>query len=275
MNSNAVKEIRDLSVLAASGMNEALAPQAIVALPDSFAIHDLEKYQPNRRRFRAKLATHSLADFVAHVTARNKADVRPAPIPGFIDVDRLSATVIFNLGSVQEPGHADDTATLQLKPTPAYTALLAVNGSTLAHADALHWLQDWSDHVTYAYEDGGPMVTASAYNALRKVTIAELSETTSEERQHGNTRSALASVEAKAATPLPALLRFTCEPYAGLPAREFTVRLAIRDHGGKPAFQLRIRNLDSEKEAIAQQFKAALLQELDGNAALMLGTFAA
>lgn len=268
----AVREIRDLAIAASDAFNAKLDDTGTLAMPADFKVHDFEQYMPHRRRFRGKLATHSLADYIAHIKLRTTPGLA---VPGFIDAERLAVTTVFNLGTVAEPGHGDDTATLQLKASPAYAALLAVNSGALAHIDALNWLQDWSDHVSYLDEDGGAMQTPSAYNALRKVTIASLSESTSEERQHGSTRSALASVEAKAATPLPAMLRFTCEPYDGLPEHVFHVRLAIRDSGGKPAFQLRIRNLDREKEAIAQAFKAALLKELDGRAALILGTFAA
>ena len=265
----AVAEIRDLAITASDAMNKSGAIAATFA-PESFKLFDTEQFQAFRRRFRGKLSTTSLADFILYVKTRTEgANVAP----GFIDADRLSATVIFNLGTVERPGHGDDTATLGLKASPAYATILAVHGTTLPHADALNWLQDWVDHITYADEDGNDMPAPATYNALRKLTISAKSDATSEERPHGASRSALEEVEARGAGALPAFLRFNCTPYAGLPDRVFYLRVNVRDNNGKPVLQLRIRNLDSEKEAIAQDFKAELLRELEGRAALVIGTF--
>lgn len=265
----AVAEIRDLANAASTNLNAKAGIAATIA-PDNFKAIDTEQFQPLRRRFRGRMATTSLADFIYYVKLRTEG---VAPAPGFIDSDKLSATVLFNLGTVELPGHADDVALLNLKASPAYAAILAAHGSTLQHADALNWLQDWVDHIGYADEDGTDMPAATTYNALRKLTIAATSERTSEERTHGASRSALEQVEARGAAALPAFVRFVCTPYAGLPERVFYLRINVRDNGGKPVIQLRIRNLDSEKEAIAQEFKAELLRELEGRAALVIGTF--
>lgn len=269
MDGSAIRSIEELAVAAAGKLNENAGNAVVIAKGDYVAI-DTEQFQSGRRRFRGKLATTSLADFILYVKTRTEgANIAP----GFIDADRLSATVIFNLGTVERPGHGDDTATLGLKASPAYAAILAVHGTTLQHADALNWLQDWVDHITYADEDGNDMPAPATYNALRKLTISAKSDATSEERAHGASRSALEEVEARGAGALPAFLRFTCTPYAGLPDRVFYLRVNVRDNNGKPVLQLRIRNLDSEKEAIAQDFKAELLRELEGRAALVIGTF--
>lgn len=279
ITSTAVDTIRDLAIAASDKLNANAGVAAVIA-PNEFHAIDTEKYQPHRRRFRGQLQTNSLADFILYVKLRasgsnqkNQPATSGTVVPGFIDADRLNAIAIFNLGTVEQPGHADDTATLQLKASAAYAALLAAHGGTLQHLDALNWLQDWADNITYADEDGTDLPSTTSYNALRKVTISALNESSSEERTHGTSRSALASVDARGAGQLPALIRFGCTPYAGLPERHFWLRLNIRDQNGKPVFQLRVRNLDAEKEAVAQDFKKALLDELQVHATLTLGTF--
>ena len=269
MDGSAIRSIEELAVSAAGKLNENAGTAVVIAKGDYVAI-DTEQFQSGRRRFRGKLATTSLADFILYVKTRTEG---ANAAPGFIDADRLSATVIFNLGTVDRPGHGDDTATLNLKASPGYVAILSAHGSTLQHADALNWLQDWGDMIGYADEAGADMPAAATYNALRKLTIATASERTSEERAHGTSQSALEQVEARGAAALPAFIRFTCTPYEGLPSRVFFLRVNVRDNGGKPAIQLRIRNLESEKEAIAQDFKRELLTELEGRAALVIGTF--
>jgi uncharacterized protein YfdQ (DUF2303 family) len=238
--------------------------------PDNFRAIDTEQFQLHRRRFRGRLATNSLSDFILYVKSRVSEGEKA---PGFIDGDKLSATMLFNLGTPERPGHGDDTAHLALKASPAYSALIGAHGSTLQHLDALNWLQDWADHITYADDEGNDLPTLPTYNALRKLTISATSEATSEERTHGTSRSALEQVEARGASTLPAFIRFTCTPYAGLPERGLWLRVNVREAGGKAALQFRIRNLDGEKEAIAQDFKTALLAELESHAALVIGTF--
>lgn len=269
-SSTAVAEVRDLAIAASANLNQN-AGIAVAIAPDNFRTIDTEPYQALRRRFRGKLLTESLADFILYVKQRTQEGAGKAP--GFIASDKLGATVFFNLGTVEAPGHGDDSAVLALKASPAYAAVLAAHCATLQHADALAWLQDWVDNISYADEDGADLPTATTYNALRKLTIAATSESTSEERTHGASRSALEQVEARGAAALPAFVRFNFTPYAGLPERVFYLRVNVRENNGKPALQLRIRNLDSEKEAIAQDFKVALLRELDGRADLVIGTF--
>ena len=266
-----IAEIRDLAIAASETIGQDTDGNAI-ALPGNFVVHDLEPFKMLRRRFRGQLRTNSLADFVLYTKARRDSDMQP-PSAGFIDAERLSATVVFNFGTADEPGHCDDLAILQMKSSPAYAALLSAHANALQHLDALNWLQDQADHITYANEDGEAMLTHPAYNALRKVTISQLNESTSEERTHGTSRSAMETVDARGSAQLPALIRFTCTPYEGLPDRTLWVRLNIRERDGKPIFHLRIRNLDAEREDIAQDFKAALLRELEGRANLVIGTF--
>lgn len=80
-------------------------------------------------------------------------------------------------------------------------------------------------------------------------------------------------MEARGAVELPSEVLFTCTPYAGLPSRTFRLRLAVLTTTDKPVLVLRVRNLEAEQEAIAQDFKAALLRDLEGDAALTIGTF--
>lgn len=241
----------------------------VAALPDNYRLDDLERYMPARERFRGQLHTDSLADFVGYVKQRG-TDAR---VPGFINAERLSATVLFNLGTQENPGHADDSAVLALKPSAPYAAACAVSGKQLSHKDALDWLEDWAENVTYHDATGLSLSAAAAMTALRKITIRATSEATSHQDNFRATRSALEDVEARGAQNLPAEVHFTCTPYAGLPARTLRLRLAVLTSTDKPVLVLRVRNLEAEKEGIAQDFKRALLTELEGVATLTIGTF--
>lgn len=275
MDESAIRLIQRTAIDADDRIAEQVDEGEKVALPNDYTIHDLEQYRPGRRRFRGTLRTDSLGDFVGYVTRRATDAV--GNVPGFINAEKLSSTVLFNLGDVEQPGHADDTAVLTLQPSAPYAALTQVNGRQLAHKDALDWLEDWADNLSYlgADESGAPVSIAAsvALAAIRKITIRATAEKTSSQENYRATRSALEDVETRGAAQLPAEVLFQCTPYAGLPARTFRLRLAVLTSTDKPVLVLRVRNLEAEKEAIAQDFKRALLTDLEDVATLTIGTF--
>lgn len=265
----AANQLMQAAVDAQGARIPAALKHRVAAIPDNYRLDDLERYMPSRERFRGTLQTDSLADFVGYVKQR----ATDTSTPGFINAERLSATVLFNLGTPDSPGHADDVATLVLKPSAPYAAACAVSGKQLAHKDALDWLEDWAENVTYQDAAGLSLSAAAAMTALRKITIRATSEATSHQDSFRATRSALEDVEARGAQNLPSEVHFTCTPFAGLPSRTLRLRLAVLTSTEKPVLVLRVRNLEAEREAIAQDFKRALLNELEGVATLTIGNF--
>ena len=272
MDREAIKLIQESAIDASTSRIPGDFEDRIIALPTDYALHDLERYADGRARFRGALQTDSLADFTGYIKQRREHDGGSA-FPGFVNAEKLAATVYFNLGSSASPGHADDLATLALKPSAPYAGMLAVNGRPMPQKDAIDWLEDWAEHVRFFVHDGVEVSPSAAVTSLRKITIKSTTEATSSQEDFRATRSALEDVEARGASHLPTELHFTCTPYAGLPSRTFRLRLAVLTSGDKPQLVLRVRNLEAEKEAIAQDFKRALLSELEGVATLTIGTF--
>lgn len=272
MDAEGIKHLQEQAIDAAQGRAAELLQGKQIALPDNYQIHDLEQYQPGRRRFRGTLATDSLSDFVGYVKRRAAGDGF-GQVPGFIDAEKLAATILFNLGTAESPGHADDRAVLRLKATAPYTALLQVDGSHLQHKAAVEWLEDWNEHLNFLDASGEQLANGVAMAAVRKITIKAVAEATSSEADYRSTRSAFEDVEARGATALPASIAFNCTPYPGLPSRRFQLRLAVLTTADKPTLVLRVRNLAAEQEAIAQDFKRVLLEDLETAAALTIGTF--
>ena len=248
----------------------------IAAIPEKYEVHDLEPYMPLRERYRGQLRTDSLADFISYVQRRRPTKVETTAetlTPGFIHAQNLAATVFFNLGTPDDPGHADDTAVLKLNPTAAYDAMTTVDGQKLAQKDTIDWLEDWAENIGYIDADDNGIPASAALVAMRKITIKATAETTSSQENFRATRSALEDVEARGAAQLPAYILFTCTPYAGLSARTFKLRVSVLTSTDKPVIVLRVRNLEAEKEAIAHEFKRVLLTDLEGVATLTIGTF--
>lgn len=273
MDADAIKQIQNTAIEAAAGRAAAIEGGTQIVLPDDHRVIDLEQFQPGRRRFRGALRTDSLADFIGYVNARHDAGY--PPVPGFIDSDRLSATCIFNLGTQQFPGHADDTAALTLKASAPYAAMTQVDGKHLPQKDAIDWLEDWIEQIAFEGQDGKTINNGVAIATIRKITIRSTAEATTTQENFRSNRSALEDVEARGADSLPAAVLFTCTPYAGLPQRTFRLRFGVLTSTDKPTIVLRIRNLEAEKEGIAQDFKRALLTDLQDVANLTIGTFAA
>jgi uncharacterized protein YfdQ (DUF2303 family) len=268
MDESAVKLIQQTAI-AANDNRQSRMPEGTIALPDNFTIHDLEKYLPERRRFRGRLETASLADFVNYVK-ENRGDNQ-----GFIDADNLSARVFFNLGDVANPEHGDWTANLKIKSTAAYRALLGVNGQHLIQRDLIEWLEDWNVNVVQFFSDSddGYIAPGSAIEAIRKIEIKSKKDSTHVEQERRASRSAMEEVEASAGPSLPSRIAFRCEPYLGLPTRDFILRLQVLTSHDDPRLILRVAELEQQQEMIAQDFKEVLIREVGDAATMTIGTF--
>lgn len=246
-----------------------------LALPADIKVTDLEQYLEHRRRFRGCMTTSLIGEFVEYGT-RTTDDYGPAmsdEAPCFVNPEAMSARMFFNLGDIEEPGHGDHQALLQLKKTEAFKQLLKIDGSRFDQRTLAEWLEDWRDHLETLAEDGSGLPLPSAVASIRRVTIGTNAEATSEEQTFSSRRSAMAEVEAKHKDQLPAFLKFTCEPYQGLESRTFTVRISLIT-GEKPQFSTRIVRLETAQEEMAKELEERLREGFeDTPVRTFVGTF--
>lgn len=242
----------------------------VAALPGNVAIHNLEKYQLERSRFRGVFNTASLTDFSNYVIGRVVDNAK-----GFINQDAMSCEVFFNLGTEANPGHADDTAILQLKPTAAYSALRQLAGRKLSQKELAEWLEDWRANLTATDSDDKTLGIVQAIAAVRNITIKASAERTSTERTFSTNHSAMDAIEAASQDTLPAKLHFNIVPYEGLGQRVFTLALSVLTGEDKPSLKPRWVGEEQQHEEIAKEFKAVLGKEVGGAATLLLGSFSA
>lgn len=231
-------------------------------------IVSLEPYGAGRARYRGTFATVSLDAFIAHVALAEAGES-----VGFVDPERMSATVYFNLGTPDDPGHGDHLAKLVLPKTAAYSALLQSVSRAHSQRTLAEWIEDWRDFLvpTTDGKASGDSI-AKVVAAIRDVTVKTAREVTTEERDFGTTQSAMASVDAQSRHVLPGGFLFTCEPYAGLPARTFSLRLGVVTTDDKVGFTLRIQQAEQQDELIAKDFEAVLSKGLE-KVDLSIGTF--
>jgi Uncharacterized conserved protein len=263
MDSSAIQLIQDTAIQAAASNRLNTHTPAIIIGSD---IKSTEHLGEGRSRFRGKLTTDSLDDFVTYTKDHPGGH-------GFVDAENIAAKVFFNLGETEAPGHGDWTAMLKLKPTAEYAAMLKVLGNRLSQRDMIDFAEDWSGNITAIAADGAQINVSKALAAVRKLTIKATAEATHTEKDFGARKSSLEEIEASADDGLPYGFGFTATPYAGLAIRSFTLRLSILTGGDKPQLVLRAIALESAQEAIAQEFKRKLQDGIGSDARLYLGSF--
>ncbi|AIR90552.1 DUF2303 family protein [Pseudomonas cremoricolorata] len=266
LTKEALELIQETTIAAAGRDLPALGP--VVVVPQHFNVVDLERYQEGRNRFRGTYSTHSLADFGAYVVERAAPDAR-----GFIDQDVMSCVVLFNLGTPNHPGHADDRAVLRLKASAAFAAVQAVCGQALAQKAMSDWIEDWHQHLTATDENGAGMSIAKAIAAVRTITVKASSESDHAVSETRASRSAMDSIEASSKETLPAWLDFKVIPFEGLSEQVIRLRVSVITSGSQPVLKLRWLGEEAQREAIAQEFKQVLESKVGNAAKLVLGSF--
>jgi len=252
----------------------------VVITKDNEKITSLEGYAPLRNRFRGSLSTNVLSELVSYTKKRQKI-ISEAPdqktfdtiISGFINASSLSAKMFFNLGDVEYPGHADDTANLSMIPLAAYAALNKINGQRLEQREAAEWMEEWNSYLGATGAGGSYISISNAINSIRKIKITEKRETETQARNLGHTKTALEEIDAKNDDGLPEFLSFQCTPYLGFAVREFRLRVSIITSKDSPQIIFRILGKEQSDEDLGIEFKEKLFTELEGIADLTIGTF--
>ena len=255
MDQSAIKQITDNAIAASKVSDKTNIPT--VAIPDNMSVVSLEKYMDSPSRFRGIYSTDSLPDFASY-TKEN------APCKCFVDASTMSVSSIFDLGSIDAPGHGEHSATLTLQDTAPYTAMLNMNGRKNGQRAMADWLEDWRNYLTAENQDGEEVDIKKAVAAIRRITIEASRNSEHEDKTMGASRSTLESVEAKSEHGLPAGFTFSCKPCKDLKQRDFYMQLSILTTD-EPQLVLRISQLENLKEEIVEEFKELVIQKVDSD----------
>ena len=260
LDGNAIQEVQKLAIagLSIGNIDATECPTALI--PQNAQVESLERFNTQRFRFRGALSTTSIDDFVRYSVGYAVTDT---PARCFIDADNMSARSVFNIGTLDKPGHADNVAGITLKKTAPFRALLDVNGDRLNQKQIAEWLEDWSDFLTAFDASGETMTIAQAAQAVRRVTIQQSSQADHEEGDFSGKKSLMQSVEASSKEVMPVAFEFKCVPYEGLGERRFNMRNSLLK-SSDPVFVLRIVQLEAQQEAIANEFRDLLIGKFDG-----------
>ncbi|GKI80437.1 YfdQ family protein [Klebsiella variicola] len=272
LDGSAIKQVQDL-VLSGYYMEDIqrlACPTAV--LPAGTGIESLERFSSERFRFRGAMETTSIDDFVRYSSGYAKEDEKARC---FIDADNMLARSIFNIGTLDNPGHADNVASIKLKKTAPFRALLSINGEHLNQKQIAEWLEDWSDYLIAFDADGNTMKIAQAAQAVRRVTIQQTNASDHEDGDFSGKKSLMQSIEASSKDVMPVAFEFKCVPYEGLGERAFSLRNSLLK-SNDPVFVLRIVQLEAKEEAITNEFRDLLIGKFDGKPVeAFIGTFKA
>lgn len=260
LDGNAIQEVQKLAIagLSIGNIDATECPTALI--PQNAQVESLERFNTLRFRFRGALSTTSIDDFVRYSVGYAVFDT---PARCFIDADNMSARSIFNIGTLDRPGHADNVAGITLKKTAPFRALLQIDGERLKQKQIAEWLEDWSDYLLAFDAEGGTMPISQAAQAVRRITIQQATQQDHEDGDFSGKKSLMQSVEASSKDVMPVAFEFKCVPYEGLSERAFSLRNSLLT-GDEPRFVLRIVQLEAQEEAIANEFRDMLIGKFDG-----------
>lgn len=254
MDKSAIEQIQLARQIEAA--NTAVTTQSVLALPKDFEIKNMEQYEENRRRFRGTMNTNSLEAFASYTKDNTKTECAC-----FVNADEMCASLIFNIGNEEAPGHCDHVAKLALEKTAEYRALLSILDKPINQKDLAEFIEDWRPHIS-AFgaedEDGerAPIALPRALHAIRKITIESKQASESETRNFGASASSMESIDLRGDQLPPEVIEFLCQPYADLAARTFELRLGVlTENKTFPVLKLRMIRQEQQQEEMAEQFE--------------------
>ncbi|MFS1562645.1 MAG: YfdQ family protein [Candidatus Arsenophonus phytopathogenicus] len=244
----------------------------VIVVPKNHEIRSLEALNLTRYRFRGVMKTISILDFVNYSTGY----AQTASVRCFIDAETMTAKTIFNVGTLDEPGHADNQALVSLKKTSPFKSLLKIDGERQRQKQLAEWLEDWRDYLTAFDAEEDALDIKKAISAVRLITIEATHSSDHEDTDFSAKRSVLENVEAKSKDVMAAYFEFTCVPYDELSKRRIKLRYSILTGGEAPVFVRLIVQLENLEEKIAQEFSDLLSTYfIDSKIETFIGSFSA
>ena len=256
MDKTAIEAIQTLAH--AEQINKTIAETDLftVALPKGYHLEDLEKFGNQPNRFRGHFTTHLIDEFTDYLNANATENTGI-----FVDSQKSTAHAIIDMGRGGNPKWGAHKASITLKPTPEFAALTANKDKAFDQLAFIDLLEDWPECIIFqdGSDDGKTMGLTTAIAAIRKLTIKQASDKTTETGDFNATVSQFDQIEVNAnGAPLPQGFIFTCTPYEGLSEVRFECRLRAMTEGKTVQLKYRILAYDRILDDIAVEFKDTL-----------------
>ncbi|EGQ7752039.1 DUF2303 family protein [Vibrio parahaemolyticus] len=242
----------------------------LILVPDNCSLKDLEQYQEHRNNLRGEFNTISITEF-----AKYAKDHQLEGSKTFIDADSMKAKTIFDVGTNDKAGHQLHKASVSLKRTAPFKALLNIDGERMEQRDMAEFLEDWKDYIS-AFDSNGEQI--EMFKAIAAVRELDFEHTRGSNRQVSDFSQSQSEYERIATKTredlvLPAAFVFTCEPYSGLGDFRFELRLSIIRN---ELLTLRIKRMEEIQEQMAEKFLEVVKEEFANQSVAMptyIGTY--
>lgn len=238
--------------------------------PDGTKLVGLEQFLDRRIRYRGSFITESIGAFVSYLGPFADGD---NPQPVFIDAERAAAHCVLDLGTNEAPGHCEHSASLTLRQTAAWAAMLAINDVAQSQRALAEWLEDWRAIVTARGADNVEMNFAKAIAAIRKIDIDATTKVGTEVANLSESRSQFARIEASSSEGIPSRFQVKCKPYEELGERIIDLDISVTTGGKEPMLKLRIVSFGALVEAIAEEFSNVISGATDRTFRPLIGKF--
>ncbi|WP_347989469.1 DUF2303 family protein [Methylomonas sp. AM2-LC] len=255
MDATAIKAIQNDATT--KYINEVLAVDLnniAVAIPDNAKLQSIEAFQLVPNKYRAKFITHLLGEFLSYIDQHGSSDTDV-----FIDAENEKAKAIIDLGNPLEPKWGKHTATLILKKTPSFAALLQADNAAFSQQLFIDFIEDYNDHIAFFTEEDGNVIEISnqkAISILRKLTVNSSSNNEHQVSNFAASASAMEKIEVKAGEyQLPSYFIFNSRPYEGFSDQSFKCSLRTVHHEKNVNLKYRIMQKESQLEIIAEEFR--------------------
>lgn len=239
-----------------------------VMVPDNFKMQSIEKYLPAPSRKKGAFNTSLIESFTNYCTQElEQSEHNHAAC--FINADRLSANAIFDVGTINDPKHAENTASFILEKTQEFIAILEANNNKLGQLDFTYWLEDYRPYVADLFDSAGESIDfKKGIHALRKITFTAQTESNHTEEHLSSEQSGFTRIEAKSGAEqnLPATIEFRCKPSPDLEEISIHARIIPQNSPRGVEIKLQLIQLERIKQDLAISFKEMIqdsLKELD------------
>lgn len=259
MTKEAIQHIQD-SAAAPEVMAELnrKAEKPVMVIPESMRIESLERYMECASHYRMLYTAKTIKDFLNYGKEYGDNSIC------FVDPDTMTAMTVFDIGTIEKPGHRWHKSTLALTKTAAYRTLCKTVAVGVSQKSAADFIEEWSDHIVVRDSGGVDISVQDAVNTIRDLTIDSARKFNSVVGDFSDEKSLMERIEMFGKGSLPATIIFYCAPYHGLSERGIVLRVRMKTDGEKPLLTFKIIREDTLREDVCEEFKDIIVEGFDG-----------
>lgn len=258
MDASFIGKIADITQTAMA--NEELQKHGLAIVPSGYKVEDLSPYMKEPRFYKARFKTHLIDAFTNYcIEAVNAVGhLMDEEFNCYVQAwhgatDTISAQITFDKGTPARPGHGHNTASLSLRRTPLFDAVLKIEGQILTQDDLIEFLEDWHPELSGTRNDEEVPIS-QVITAIRRFKTKITGEKEEVKEHLKASQSKFAELDASD-NPLPSHIVATGVAYDGLEPVDMAMRLSVNLKTDHPTtFKLRMTRRDKFQAELERDF---------------------